>query len=777
MRNRRRESTRCGAAAARLGWYLGTCGALVSACGAPADDAASERAPGDPSGLELANVNPATPAEGPTTAGSLPPLPGQQTNVAGGFMSVWPDLVDAPKNLDDTWYKETIGDAYTTPKVFDSQLRSAVAQATSGIKRDSNEVGKTLATVTKFLPNATLEATDYRQFGYKAERARWLKQVSQGTARGNLYDDPGQYGEMRNRGMRLYCAAKTAATHQSDATRLMGQTSVVDTKILGARLKLLTIEPTLSLQNPLRIDTDKADGAQAFVLPFTTGVRITPVSFLPSLPELRVPMAMITADGEVVAKETPAAPAFSKWLTMSHVDGFASVAQGLHASTGKFLLFPIGPIQVMGEISVDLRFAACTQAKSFAECKAKGAQQVGRLIAGVQENNTAPLEPLPTPAREGGWTTPNYSGQGAYTDAPWNVNTGIWFSGPSGNAIATRLPDPLAMRMLQNNDKSLEVQSDATINFGLSAGGEYKVKDWLVIGAAIGGNLGAGATLVHRFREQQEMVQLEEKLDESVHEHLVPNPAMVTTLTVTPMTQGHFDFGTTAGLNIELKKIPIIGTLKLKVPVWDFQKSVPLGGRKAWPEANRLRMDNAISDAKVAHFGTTSHWPGGAAFPTYEAWDACQPADTRSTTPPAACVGREPAADTFAKNVSVPLCFYTPSWQFPPDYEKGPELDCLNALKPLLSKGVVKHQTYHGREVDAHLIDSANFEAEFTAIKQATDVCVQAFGNAGRTAEGVDRIQIGVCDQTATLTDTVFSAELDETTPGLGGTSAAGPCH
>lgn len=188
---------------------------------------------------------------------------------------------------------------------------------------------------------------------------------------------------MRNRGMRFYCAAKSATKHQSDSTRLMGETSIVDTKILGQPLKLLTIEPTLTMQNPLRIDSGSEDGAQAFVLPFTAGLRITPVSFLPSLPELRVPVAMISADGEVLTTEHPTGipGPYSTWLTMSHVDGFASAGQSVSASTGKFLLFPIGPISVYGEIKVDLGFAACTTGDTYP------VQEQGCAASGAHDRN------------------------------------------------------------------------------------------------------------------------------------------------------------------------------------------------------------------------------------------------------------------------------------------------------------------------------------------------------------------------------------------------------
>lgn len=765
-----------------LGHYLGMSGALVlGACGSaedPPDEVQSPAlsGPGSPS----AKVG--TPVRGADiTNGSLPPLPGQTSNVAAGYMTTWPELAGEPTNLDEGWYSLAIGDQYSTPRVFESQLRSAVSQANTIVKDGTADVSKALATVSKFLPNANVTETDYRTFGYTPERARWLKKVSTGGADGNLYDDPPAFGEMRDRGMRFYCAAKSAIKHQSDSTQLMGETSIVDTKILGQPLKLLTIEPTLTMQNPLRIDSGSEDGAQAFVLPFTAGLRITPVSFLPSLPELRVPVAMISADGEVLATEHPTGipGPYATWLTMSHVDGFASAGRSVSASTGKFLLFPIGPISVYGEIKVDLGFAACTTGDTYPSCKSKGAQQVGRMVATLQDASGA-ITPLP--AREGGWTTPGFNTVGAYTDAPWDIDTNLWVGTPrDGFRFSTKLPDPLAMRMLENNDKSLEVQSDATIRFDLSAGAAYKYKDWLVIGATVGGNLGAGATLIHRFREQQEQLLLPPRAPE-VGEEFPPTetPAMVNTVTVTPVTAGHFDFGTTAQLQLEIKKVPIIGSLKLKLDVWDFSKSVPLGGRKAWPEANRLRMDNAISDATNANFNTVSHWPGSDAFPSYEAWDACQPADQNVTQPPPACAAREPAEGTFAKNISVPLCFYTPSWDFPPDYTTGPELDCLNALRPLLTGGTNKRQEWQGRTVDAHLIDTstpAAMEAEWERIKTATDACVQAFGNAGRTDEGVDRIQIGVCNKMAELTDKVFEAELDTSTPSLGGSGAAGPCY
>jgi hypothetical protein len=716
------------------------------------------------------------PAEGPSTSGELPLLANGAPNIDTGYMTTWPELSGGPVALDDNWLRDAVGDGFTTPRVFESQLRSAVSVAKETVERESAATSGVIAEISNWIPKASVSATDRHHFGYTPERARWMTEVAADTVVA-AFEDPAAYAELRQRGARLYCAAKTAASKQSDATRIMGRSSVANLNILGAKLRLLSVEPTLSLQNPMRFDTGKEDGAQAFVTPFTAGVRITPISFLPSLPEVRVPVVAISADSEVTSRVNVRSNGHTKWLTMSHVDGFASAAQSLRATTGSFVLFPIGPIAVMGELSIDLGFASCSQASVYDSCRTNPIQQVGRQLSGVKQGANGALQPMPTPARAGGWTTPDFSGVGAYTDAPWIVDTESWWSKTvQGDAwVPTVLPDPLTARMLQNNDKSLELMSDATVRFRLSAGANYEPFKWLSIGATIGGTIGAGATIVHRFREQEELQRLEDWQDPQL-EFPTARYQMVTTFTVTPGMEGHFDFGTNAEVHIELKEIPIIGTLRRSFEIWKLSKSVRAGERKLWPEHNRLRMDNAISDGITPSFAAFSHWPGGAPFGSYDAFESCVPPDTRREEPPARCGATPPSGD-FDTQVGIPLCFYTPAWEFPPDWQGGPEGECHLALQPFLESGVRKQQTFHGQTVDARQIDKNDFEGDFTAIKRAIDVCVSAFAAAGRTQEGIDRIQFAACDRTATLVDQVMDGELEAGAPLPGAEGAPGPCH
>jgi hypothetical protein len=105
--------------------------------------------------------------------------------------------------------------------------------------------------------------------------------------------------------------------------------------LFGQNIDLLAVEPTLVLDGPLpylggppRCPIDQTqdcskglpnDGAQAFMIPFLLGTQITPLSLLPPLQEIRVSVAIVTGETEVL---TPTGTSFNETTcqTVTHGD-------------------------------------------------------------------------------------------------------------------------------------------------------------------------------------------------------------------------------------------------------------------------------------------------------------------------------------------------------------------------------------------------------------------------------------------------------------------------
>ncbi|HKM86380.1 MAG TPA: hypothetical protein VJW96_09245 [Terriglobales bacterium] len=239
------------------------------------------------------------------------------------------------------------------------------------------------------------------------EFGRWLRAFSPfvgvvppfggGTTK---FADPIVMANLRERGARLYCAAREAQKMQTPSTKSMGKLVPFSINLFGQEIDFLTIEPTLVIDGPQpyldpnfpRCPVDgqncgtaslENDGAQAFMVPFLVGTQITPISLLPSLPEIRVPVVMVTGDSEVLTSAKfpgpPGGPGVGQraYQTVTHTDAILS-AELTGGASDSIPLFSIGPLMFLVNIGVGFG--------------------VGQLFSDEQIGFPSPLATEPPPA-------------------------------------------------------------------------------------------------------------------------------------------------------------------------------------------------------------------------------------------------------------------------------------------------------------------------------------------------------------------------------------------
>ncbi|HYW41000.1 MAG TPA: hypothetical protein VE957_23050 [Terriglobales bacterium] len=239
------------------------------------------------------------------------------------------------------------------------------------------------------------------------EFGRWLRAFSPfggvvpifggGTT---TFADPIVMANLRERGARLYCAAREAQKMQTPSTKSMGKLVPFSINLFGQEIDFLTIEPTLVIDGPQpyldpnfpRCPVDgqncataslQNDGAQAFMVPFLVGTQITPISLLPSLPEIRVPVVMVTGDSEVLTLAKfpgpPGGPGVGQrtYQTVTHADAILS-AELTGGASDSIPLFSIGPLMFLVNIGVGFG--------------------VGQLFSDEQIGYPSPLDTEPPPA-------------------------------------------------------------------------------------------------------------------------------------------------------------------------------------------------------------------------------------------------------------------------------------------------------------------------------------------------------------------------------------------
>jgi hypothetical protein len=694
------------------------------------------------------------PVQGPSTAGDLPPLPNGPGNTASGAFIQGNQLSPTPAEMAEPWLFETVGDQFCVAPNFPQRMLEAAFLTGAGLNEywsDNlflDEILEWLDPSSPPLGGPPVPKT----FGYKPERARWL--AAQRTSSGLTdFVDPPKFQELRFRGLRLYCAARTAQAANPQTT-VMGKRSLASLNIFGKRIDFLSLEPTVSMAAPQKLDSGTNDGAQAFVIPMAGGVRVTPISLFRSLPELRAPVLMLTADSEVRSRSNLSGSNFKEWHTVSHIDGFASGNQTVaRKESPKIVLVTLGPIPIYGKFSIDLEIASCSQATSMSTCKSSSLRPVTRVLHGTQFGGV--VAPMPAPWASGraagfGFTTSGTPTAGTRDEASWIVNfdngtvrrngSSPWIWGPPSNS-------PMMTRMLQDNDKSMELRTGVTLGTELSTGATFDQFPLLISGS-VSGTISASAAVVHSFREQQEIIL--RRLADDEFNQLFPDP--VTDLTVTPATEGALRFASTASVTIGIRGIPFIGTLSKTIRLWSVStESTTTPSR--WPESNRLRIETARELAGSFNTGEQSHWPRQGSFASYppEGLLGCLTSSLPFGELPPICKSKAPVAPPGGSTTppAGDMCVYLPTGQ-DPDWS-GAEFQCFGALQSYVRRVTTWRQTFQGQTVDAHPI-GWNSSTDRNALQAAIITCANGFGAENSATVG-SRLQSWVrtaaCDAPA----------------------------
>lgn len=363
-------------------------------------------------------VDLAVPYEGPAKSGSLPlldvdgvlfdapPSAVGATSVHGGRFTLFSDTT-APPGLDAVCPD-------LLPKPFDTEAapalalhwNEALAEADASVsKLDGGSVQDffdAFETAIEYLGGdvdvktgpTTQRCVSWQPVQGRFLRSQWMTsglQVPWKPSKFYAYhQQPTPFRELRERGARLYCAARTAQFAQGDAPHSMGERVGFSVNVLGATVDFLVVEPTMVLDGPERFTGDGAEnGAQAFGVPMLLGTRITPIRGLP-LPgfrEVRVPVSLVTGDTEV-RNASESGPVFMgsdfqcSWkstppyvvcafiprfetkyredhLTITHLDALRT-AQKYSTITGETEVMRIGPVAVELGFGVEYFFGVAT---------------------------------------------------------------------------------------------------------------------------------------------------------------------------------------------------------------------------------------------------------------------------------------------------------------------------------------------------------------------------------------------------------------------------------
>ena len=753
------------------------------------------------------------PVEGPAQSGPIPPLP-VANPPAGGLPVDWPDPFTGALFVQEPSYSwapnlssppvETLGGSCTNPlpASSDTIYRPALAaHLIEALDESEDSVDPLFATdllgpiqgfldVLAALPGSTAptlsDLPDERVcLSYQPVYARWL--ASQHKPKLVTYhSNPVVFREARERGARLYCAARTAQFAQGDASHSMGERAGFSVNVLGQQVDFFVTEARFSLDGPERFTGLGANnGGQAFEIPMLLGTRITPIRGLPlpGFDEVRVPVSLVTADGELRNRAEPGlivlktefggkvlvVPGHRKtYQTATHVDLIRTGSVGTKLDGAKTELFRVGPLAV--EIGFDISYL------------------VGDLTPGNQRVLLAPGFPA---ARSGRlWVQPG-SGRRNH-DGRWRlvmparglfdllgISAPTWFVDPDGvtdpfwrEPVDVIFPPPLEVRLIQDDDHSLESETALTI------------------AGSLGGELGGG------FGPFHVSLTVTGTLTGSVKQAFVLRDALAA------QDQGGAAMAPISGLAVRSRQeggadlAPATGTLHFHLSLlWPFDDidfdeelfSVDKVKLANYDTEDDLPLTNA-SDEYAFRLGTGadngdtlekpavwSHFPSStgefASFPTDVAACLADPTENPPTPPPCEEVppqGTVPSAE---------LCVYGPANEMEgllgasipphvcsnlPGFLGGlsvtPEvLECLETHFAFLCSPVSKQQPLSGNfsEVVSHVLRLED-PLDQAAFANVIDVCAHALGlSTNEQAEQLsqDLVATKACSADGTLLD------------------------
>jgi hypothetical protein len=494
-------------------------------------------------------------------------------------------------------------------------------------------------------PNVAISESPLRRtfLGYPAELGRWMRSFTSSTPVTqvhNDYADPTTMAGLRERGARLYCAARTAQAQQSGSTKSMGKLTALSLDLFGKTFEFFSIEPTVVIDGPQRYLGAPGDGAQAFMVPLLYGVQLTPTNLLPPLPEFRYPVVLVSGDSELLTtahQGNGQVNVSEQFQTAAHVDAIVGADGGGSVGAQK-TLFYVGPIAVNLKMGIGLGIGQL-QSMDAVSCPTGSTVAPGLPGSGPLLNDRL-LDAVPA-----GWPTPARTGDftGLWNDGDWtlsgpptaNITQFLGFTAhdPKQNMTFSggRLQpwDPMLIRTLEDDDR--HVYHGASIGICAQLSGELgKQIGPLNFKLTAGGGIGGGIGLHHDLRDA--VLALD-------------NDALAaqSTLSLEPSVGGQIDAGFFVHLLLQISlDIFPLGTQTFTIVDNDIVKltlpSITFHG-DPWEEPHRLRLGTgSASGDPLKQPLASSHLPNGATFSSFpQSIDSCLAGNASNPPAPPTC--------------------------------------------------------------------------------------------------------------------------------------------
>jgi hypothetical protein len=679
---------------------------------------------------EDAIVSITAPFRGPPLAlGAV--LPGVAPNTTVTTLPVTPppirylvgrDLAAGPVTNNSAWPNQVMGTVESGAPAIVTDLQNAVAAAqmpgtlapsTAGFDSALRLFPGPISTASTSPATAT--------HSYSTSRLRWFRS-------GTAHATPAVLASARQRGARLYCAARETARHTP--TTLIGSMSLASFTMLGRRIDVFVIEPSVRLGAPRRFAAAAADGAQAFVIPLATGARVTPIRGigLPSLPEVISPVALVAGDTEVLNREPTAIPA-GDWQTVSHGEALTSSSQTLGAT------FTAPLFTFMGLLTANITF-------EFTLRNGQVTLRNGRLLQGQP--------PLWPPVRAGTLTEPPVTSNGAfkYYRGPWTL--GAFGSGAldgsrtvfnDGTSYEGTLSHAMFIRAQQDDDVSLRKSVIISATAGIGATGGVSLPIGASLTARVTGSLTGTAAVEHDVHRDLELRHSRVNTGVEFPPFIFVNePEEV--LRVSPRASADLTLRLSGSLELRIPiPLPFVDDIVFTLRPFGDGISQPIANQLADWTGNRSLQIGSSSDRSADQMNqpnVRSTWPGRASFLSFPVPVPTCLADT-STVPSFAPACSQLAASGTPPN--VPLCVQRPP--LPPAIVAAPT--CGDALIAFVNGDSTAQGT-------RFLTDTA----DWLAFQAALTDCINLIG-VENTRTVVTR-RIGYCEPNGAFNATLIQS-------------------
>lgn len=675
-----------------------------------------------------------------------------------GSASGWDQTDGLPQSTEYPW--NTVVVPHAARAAFDDHLKQRSAEAALHSNELSGGVAGSifegLEAITDFvtIPGAVTfdggtRSSEFR--GYPHVTARWLDSnyahatVPWTPSQAEInyqYADPYVFDDIRQRGARLYCAAREARARQAEPGRSsLGTLQIAETPIFDTSIGWLRSEAFARLWDPERPVDVAGDGSQAFGVPMTLGLVLRPTTLLPSLGEIRIPVTFVSGEtevrtlgdrrdihvGEVCAPDFTCSPRYVNahakvYQTVTHADAIHTT--GLYPSRrgepaaffqAKIPLAVIGPFLVSLTLRFDLEIG-------------KPLGDDTRLLSGYYATSVP---------RALGSTFYDAGGIAlTYFDGPWSrLRTPHWRLLDSPNpliGVVSDWPAVTYLRPMQNDDHAVDLRT----TLGLGATGTIEIiEDIDFFGVSVDPELtvGLSGTWTHDFR-LRDALRAEQELG-------VTYPSSA--LTVTPSTSATLDFdGVTFTLVFHVEVFGIELDFPLHIPlVRPFQPAAwNSDDENVYGEANRLRIGYGgpgdVRNQPYVH----SHLPGGSNYVTFadetveECLDEpevllgepprCEPDETPSTPNAALCLFVDPTGRYFDDGGDETLDVCTDIFTYVNSFPVS-QRACVQHVLDFFCEEKSQQQDWKGKSVVARVMQTdADFWSEFN---QVAEECVHAF--------------------------------------------------